>query len=307
MGTPPAEPNPARPFPARPPPFSERLRALLHRSSLRVSYPLTALISDLHSNEQALLTALGDAADRGAERYVCLGDVIGYGARPVLCLDWVMRLCSEDARDTRDRSVAQGLCLMGNHEHALLESAEDFNPRARAAIEWTRSAISAGRDGQGEGAEEYWNFIGDLKPTLSDDVAQFAHGSPRDPVREYMLPSDAGRPDKMRAVFAAQNRPVCFVGHSHVPFVYYSDGRMYRPKSTEGPYRIGASAETKALINVGSVGQPRDGDTRLSYCLFDGERITFVRLPYEVEGAQSDIRAVEDLPEYLADRLGQGR
>lgn len=272
-----------------------------------MTYPLTALISDLHSNEQALQTALADAADRGAERYVCLGDVIGYGARPTFCLDWVMRLCGEDARDLRDRPVQSGLCLMGNHEHALLQSAEDFNPRARAAIEWTRQAIYAGRDGEGEGSEDYWNFIGDLEPTRSDDVAQFAHGSPRDPVREYMLPSDAGRPDKMRAVFAAQNRPVCFVGHSHVPFVYYSDGRIYRPSGTEGPYRIGASEDVKALINVGSVGQPRDGDTRLSYCLFDGERITFVRLPYAFEGAQADIRSVPELPEYLADRLGEGR
>jgi diadenosine tetraphosphatase ApaH/serine/threonine PP2A family protein phosphatase len=102
-------------------------------------------------------------------------------------------------------------------------------------------------------------------------------------------------------------RPVCFVGHSHVPAVYYEDRRFFRPRGTEGPYRLGASESLKVLINVGSVGQPRDGDPRLSYVLFDGSNVTFVRLDYDIAGAQADIRAVPALPDTLAQRLEAGR
>ena len=272
-----------------------------------MSYPLTALISDLHGNQQALEAALADAAERGAERYVCLGDVVGYGGQPVWCLQKVMELIAEGAHDGLGRALQPGLCLLGNHEQALLLSSEDFNPRARAAIEWTRSAIDLGTDGKGADAELLWNYLGALVPSAEDERAQFAHGSPRDPVREYVLPSDARDPQKMSARFRAQTRPVCFVGHSHVPAVYYEDQRFYRPKGTEGPFQIGASDTNRVLINVGSVGQPRDADPRASYALFDGDHVTFVRLEYDVEGAQADIRNIPALPESLAERLAVGR
>lgn len=273
-------------------------------------YPLTALISDIHSNRQALAVALGDAAERGVQRYVCLGDVIGYGGRPSETLERIMQVTGtgthedgsprEEAVDVNGRTVERGLCLLGNHEQALMQSAEDFNPRARAAIEWTREQISAGGD-------RYWNYIGELQPTQCDDRAQFAHGSPRDPVREYVLPSDARNPKKLGAMFGAQQRDVCFVGHSHVPAVYYADQRFFAPQGTEGPYRVLSNPGERAIINIGSVGQPRDRDTRLSYVLFDGDAVTFVRLPYDVEGAQADIREHSALPDYLAERLGEGR
>jgi diadenosine tetraphosphatase ApaH/serine/threonine PP2A family protein phosphatase len=135
----------------------------------------------------------------------------------------------------------------------------------------------------------------------------YAHGSPRDPVREYMLPKDIQNADKMAANFARMTREVCFVGHSHVPAVYYEDGRIYRPKDTEGPYDLALEPGKRAIVNVGSVGQPRDGDPRLSYALFDGRHLTFVRLPYDVDAAAADIRAVAELPEFLAQRLALGR
>lgn len=273
-------------------------------------YPLTALISDIHSNRQALAVALADAAERGAQRYVCLGDVIGYGGRPSECLERIMSITGrgttpdgapiETARDVNDRPVEPGICLLGNHEQALMETAEDFNPRARAAIDWTRERID-------EVGERYWNFIGALEPTECDDRAQFAHGSPRDPVREYVLPSDARNPQKLAAMFAKQQRPVCFVGHSHVPAVYYEDQRYFQPSGTEGPYRVISNEGERAIINIGSVGQPRDRDVRLSYVMFDGDAVTFVRLEYDVAGAQSDIREHAALPDYLAERLGEGR
>jgi predicted phosphodiesterase len=271
-----------------------------------VSYPLTAILADLHGNRPALETALQDARERGVRRFVCLGDVVGYGSDPRHNLDHVMRLCVPEpdgsALGYAAGELAPGFCLQGNHEHALLNSAEDFNPKARAAIEWTREELTRGPSR--ETSYDYWDFVGGLVPLVRDEAAMFAHGSPRDPVREYVLPRDIQDEAKMRANFALLDRPVCFVGHSHVPAVYYADQRLYRPRDTEGPYDLG---EVPCIVNVGSVGQPRDGDRRLSYCLFDGRNVTFVRLAYDVEAAQAGIRAVAALPDYLADRLAVGR
>lgn len=273
-----------------------------------MNYPLTALISDLHANEPALDTALADARARGAERFVCLGDVIGYGARPRQCLEWVMRLCVDEPHDPagpQGRQLYPGLCLLGNHEAALLGSGIDFNPKARAAIDWTREELN--RAGQREQNLAFWDFLGGLVPAMCDAEAMFAHGSPRDPVREYMLPRDARNPEKMKACFAAMERRVCFVGHSHVPAVYLENGELFRPKGAESEFDLGPEGSPRAIVNVGSVGQPRDGDPRLSYVLFDGRRMRFVRLPYDHAAAAAAIRAVSALPEFLAERLAVGK
>lgn len=282
------------------------------RAAPDVDYPRTAIISDLHANVPALETALADARRRGAERYVCLGDVIGYGAQPRECLDEVMRLCVADPFDVRadpgDAPLAGGLCLQGNHEHALLGSAEDFNPKARAAIEWTRDEINRGDDRAT--SYDYWDFLDGLRPSAKDDRAMFAHGSPRDPVREYLLPRDIRDEAKMAANFGRMERDVCFVGHSHVPAIYYQDGRLFRPNGAtgvDGPYALDASPDRRAIVNVGSVGQPRDGDPRLSYVIFDGETVTFVRVEYDHAAAAQLIRAIPALPDFLADRLAVGR
>ena len=269
------------------------------KASSILTLPRTAIVSDLHGNVPALDICLNDAAERGVERYVCLGDMVGYGARPRDCVERLMRLIEEgDGRKA-------GRCLQGNHEFALLNSAEDFNPSARQAIEWTRECFNGSEDPDRD--LEIWDFLSGLEPSGVEGKVMFAHGSPRDPVREYLLPRDARDPEKMRAVFACMDARICFVGHSHVPAIYYEDGRFYRPKDTEGPYDLAELSETRAIVNVGSVGQPRDGDKRLSYVIFDGDTLTFVRLDYDVEAAQSEIRAVPELPDYLADRLGEGR
>jgi diadenosine tetraphosphatase ApaH/serine/threonine PP2A family protein phosphatase len=274
-----------------------------------LSYPLTALISDLHANIPALETALADARRRGARRFVCLGDVVGYGAKPRECLDLVMSLCGSQAQDPAAEAgsleLDPGICLLGNHEHALLHSAEDFNPKARSAIEWTRETLNEGPDR--EAGYRYWDFLGSLSPIERDERALFVHGSPRDPVREYLLPRDSRNREKMRANFSRMDRPVCFVGHSHVPAIYFEDGRLYRPKGTEEPQHLALDSGCRAIVNVGSVGQPRDGDPRLSYAMFDGESIAFVRLEYDTGAAAAAILAVPDLPVFLAERLAIGR
>lgn len=265
-----------------------------------MTLPRTAIVSDLHGNVPALDVALSDAAERGVERYVCLGDMVGYGSQPRTCVERLMGLIVPNG-DGR----TEGLCLQGNHEFALLNSAEDFNPSARQAIEWTRDCFNGSEEPDKD--LEIWDFLSSLEPSAVEGDVMFAHGSPRDPVREYLLPRDARDPDKMRDVFACMQGRICFVGHSHVPAIYYEDGRFYRPKSTEGPYDLSELAETRAIVNVGSVGQPRDGDKRLSYVVFDGDTLTFVRLEYDVEAAQEEIRAIRELPDYLADRLALGR
>lgn len=279
-----------------------------------VTYYSTAIISDLHGNIQALRVAIRDALSRGARRFVCLGDVVGYGARPCEALDIVMELCSETNPSMPDGILEEGegpfelqpgLCLQGNHEHALLHSAEDFNPKARSAIEWTKSALNGHPNRERKFA--YWDFLDAIESRRTDEVALFAHGSPRDPVREYLLPRDIRNSEKMEANFAAMDRNVCFVGHSHVPAIYYEGGRIFQPQGVDGPYDLGVSAENKAIVNVGSVGQPRDGDPRLSYVMFDGSTVTFVRLEYEHELASAEIRAVPELPDFLATRLAEGR
>jgi predicted phosphodiesterase len=274
-----------------------------------VTYPLTAILSDLHGNMPALEVATADARARGAERFACLGDIVGYGSRPRECVEWVMQLI--DPESEGGRGLQRGFCLQGNHEYALLNSAEDFNPNARAAIEWTREEMNRGSSR--ERSNEYWDFLGELVPLYVERGAMYAHGSPRDPVREYLLPRDSRDPAKMRANFAvmkpydAEQAWVCFVGHSHVPAIFYEDGRFYRPKGTEGPYDLGDLEHNHAIVNVGSVGQPRDGDRRLSYVMFDGKNVTFVRLEYDIAKVQAEIRAVPELPDYLADRLGVGQ
>lgn len=270
-----------------------------------MTYHPTAIISDLHGNIPALETALADARERGVRRFVCCGDIVGYGAQPREALDVVMSLCVEGAKDSEGRSFEDGLCLKGNHEDALLTSPEDFNPKARAAIEWTHHEISEG--GGEEAGMGYWDFIGELEASACDEVAMFAHGSPREPVREYMLPRDIHDVPKMKANFASMERDICFVGHSHVPAVYYEDGRLYTPRDTEGPYSLGTGPGRRAIVNVGSVGQPRDGDPRLSYVVFDGDTVEFVRLEYDVASAANLIRRVPELPDYLAERLFVGR
>ena len=182
---------------------------------------------------------------------------------------------------------------------------EDFNPKARAAIEWTHRELT--QSDRRDWNDACWDFLAALEPSADDGVAMFAHGSPRDPVREYMLPRDIRDDAKMRANYGCMTSPVCFVGHSHVPAVYFEDQRLFRPQGTQGPYDLGDTPSVRAIVNVGSIGQPRDGDQRLSYVLFDGRAVTFIRLEYDVDQAAAAIRAVPELPDYLADRLAVGR
>jgi diadenosine tetraphosphatase ApaH/serine/threonine PP2A family protein phosphatase len=189
--------------------------------------------------------------------------------------------------------------------------AEDFNPRARAAIDWTKAELNS-KDHPRQENLKLWAYIGEMKETHRENGMLLAHGSPRDPVREYLLPRDAADTRKMSECFARMADPVCFVGHSHVPGIYLEGGGFMSPPEIGSTFQLpgwngSGGADKKAIVNIGSVGQPRDGDTRSSYCLFDNGKVTFRRLEYDYRKTMAKIRAIPDLPEFLAERLAVGR
>ena len=252
----------------------------------------TAIISDIHGNIEALTVVLQHIEAQGITDIVCLGDVIGYGPNP---------------RETLTACRNVRFCLMGNHEEAVLYYGEDFNPKARQALEWTRELLNSPDYDRTENYE-LWNFLGNLRETVTEDNVFYVHGSPRVPTKEYMVPSDVNNPEKMQEVFA-MFPGLCFVGHSHIPGVYTEDLKFLSPGAAAGAGGKSWVAETgkKALINVGSVGQPRDGDARSSYVVWDGKKVTFYRLEYDVKTTMDKIYAIPGLPNYLADRLIVGR
>lgn len=253
---------------------------------------MLAFISDIHSNTEALEACLAEIKRLGAERVLCLGDVIGYGPEPRETLLRVM--------DAADWS------LLGNHEHGCMFYASDFNPRARAAIEWTKAQLNR-RDCPRTENHRMWNYLDGMPHTKLEGELFFAHGSPRDPIKEYLVPKDAADRAKIEGCFAKfeDGARFCFVGHSHVPGVYPEGGGFLSPRDND--HRWKPKDGERALINIGSVGQPRDGDTRSCFATWDGTEVRFHRVEYDFKATMQKIRAVEELPDYLADRLAEGR
>ena len=251
---------------------------------------MTALISDIHSNIEALESVLTEIRRIGVQRILCLGDVIGYGPEP---------------RETLLRVIGVAeLCLLGNHENGCMQYASDFNPKARAAIDWTREQLNR-RDRPRDENFKLWTYLDGMKKEHREGVALFVHGSPRDPVKEYIVPKDAEDRAKMQECFARFGEArVCFVGHSHVPGVYPESGGFLPPSALPDGWPI---ERERAIVNIGSVGQPRDGDPRASFVSFDGKVARFHRVSYDFETTMQKIRGVAELPDYLADRLAQGR
>lgn len=252
---------------------------------------MIALISDIHANLPALEAVLADIDAVGdVERIYCLGDVIGYGPHPVECLELTAERCS--------------LILLGNHEHAVLHGPYLFNPRARRAIEWTKQAIAD--QTRAARRKQMSELLGNLPLRHQFDDVLLVHGSPRDPVMEYVLESDlweGADPRKIDEIFDAFER-LCFVGHSHRPGIFTHD-RCFLPAS-DLDAGFDLSDGKQYLINVGSVGQPRDRDPRACYVLFTGDAVYFRRVAYDVEATAAAIRSNDHLGDHLADRLFKG-
>ncbi len=246
-----------------------------------------ALISDIHSNIEAMTAVLEDMARFSVSTVYCLGDVIGYGPNPRECLD-IIRRCE--------------FTLIGNHEAGMLQVADDFNDRARRALEWTKNALNDPAFPRDKNYE-YWNQIDGFVETYRTDDALFVHGSPRDPIREYVMPSDANDREKMDEIFALMDRPYCFAGHTHVPGIFtLEDGFTHQG---ELPEKV--KLPPKCFVNIGSVGQPRDGDNRSSYVIVDGDSVMFRRVPYDVATTMRKIKSISALDVFLANRLKVGK
>lgn len=241
----------------------------------------TAFISDIHANLDALETVLADIGRQETDRIVCLGDIVGYGPEPNPCV-------------ARVREVSK-VTVVGNHDYAALGRIDTlgFNEYARAAAEWTASALD----------KDSIEFLGSLPLKTVLDGMHLVHASPLDPERwTYILSYQEAK--RQLAAFPEQ---ICFVGHSHLPIVVEEEGDEIRalPFSSDIPVRI--HKDRRYLVNVGSVGQPRDRDPRCGYAWYDDEAraVMLRRLEYPIANVQKKIIDA-GLPPFLAQRLADG-
>ncbi len=246
-----------------------------------------ALISDIHGNLEALTAVLADVKSEGASEIYCLGDIIGYGPNPRECIDEVMQL---------------DFCLLGNHDQGALFDPEGFNSGAERAIFWTRDQLEDPR-GKREQNAARWDFLGELPRNRREDGRLFVHGSARNPLNEYVFPEDIYNQRKMEKIFGLIERN-CFQGHTHVPGVFTEGLRFFAPDEIDYQYQL---SEEKTMINVGSVGQPRDGDSRACYVILEGDLVRFRRVEYEFEKTIQKIYDIPELDNFLGDRLREGR
>ncbi len=237
-----------------------------------------AVFGDIHANLEALQAVLADAANEGCTHHVCLGDVVGYNANPADCVKIVREM---------DCPVVKG-----NHdEEASIESTlEALNPLAAHALRWTRENLN----------EEDLDWLRSMKMVRQVRDFTIVHAT---------LDSPAGwgyvtnKFDAM-ASFSYQFTPVCFHGHTHTPRIYVKDGSVEAVAADS----IQIESGRKYFINVGSVGQPRDGDWRPAYAIYDADNqeVAIRRLEYDLASAQQKIKDA-GLPEMLANRLGLGK
>lgn len=229
-----------------------------------------------------------DVGRQHVDRILCLGDVIGYGPEPCACLDRVMEF---------------EFCVLGNHDSSALFDPEGFNVAAEQAIFWTRAQIECGSDGPEE-SRRRMEYICKMPRTVEQEPVLYVHGSPRGPTNEYVFPEDTQNPKKMEKLFSLVSH-LCFQGHTHVPGIFTEDLRFIRPADTGTGFPV--AREERYLVNVGSVGQPRDGDSRSCYVIYDGEQIEYRRIEYDIERTIQLIEAEPELDDFLGQRLREGR
>jgi len=247
-----------------------------------------AFISDIHANLEALTSVLEDIKSRGSEEVFCLGDVVGYGPDPVAVTD----LIRQNARAT----------ILGNHDEALVKGPWGFNPVARTAMEWTRKQLRPRIFRLG--SRDRWQFLAGLALRHEWQGYLLVHGSPREPTSEYILPRDVAgsHPNTFQELFDSFDS-VCLVGHTHMAGIF-EEGPRFIPQSQVG--ETFQKGKGKMIINVGAVGQPRDYDRRACYLSVKDGVFSFHRVEYDVERTQAKIRAIPELDDRLADRLGGG-
>ena len=245
---------------------------------------LLAVFADIHANRQAFGACLDYARAHGAERIICLGDYVGYGADPEWAVETVMGLVENGT-----------MAVRGNHDTAVGTPSESMNAEAQAAIEWTRGRLSAVQR----------RFLAELPLTLQDDDRLYVHSEASSPSKWRYVQNT---PDAARSLIATKAH-VTFCGHIHRPALYSMSATAkmtsFIPASDVPVHLLGGR---QWLAVLGSIGQPRDGDPAASFAMFDTatRAITYCRVPYDVEAAARRIRE-NGLPHWLADRLVAGR
>jgi diadenosine tetraphosphatase ApaH/serine/threonine PP2A family protein phosphatase len=242
------------------------------------------LLSDIHANADAFETVLEHASGRW-DRVLVLGDLVGYGAEPNPVVD-------------RVRELAPEVVIRGNHDKAAtgLDDGSQFNHVARVAAIWTAAQLTPTN-------MEYLRAL-PMGPVEIDSVTEICHGAPFDEDHYIFDGNDA------QMAFETASHALCLFGHTHLPAVFRLVDDMMSGGPPEGVEETCVAMQRGAryLINVGSIGQPRDGDPRAGYGVLDDEtrEITMFRVPYDVDKAQARILAA-GLPSSLAARLGVGR
>lgn len=240
------------------------------------------IISDVHANLAALEAVLADAAGE-YDAVWCLGDSVGYGPEPEECV-------------TRIRELG-ATAVVGNHDWAALSrmDVDDFNPEAKRAVLWTREQLSA----------ENMAWLGSLpSQPLVQGAFTLTHGSPRDPVWEYIL-----YPSIATANFDNYSTPFCLVGHTHIPMLYVRSESDHKVRALVPVFgkRIALGEGWRIILNPGSVGQPRDSNKDAAYGILHVEEAVFEhrRVPYPIHVTQEKMRKL-DMPERLITRLEHG-
>jgi diadenosine tetraphosphatase ApaH/serine/threonine PP2A family protein phosphatase len=243
-----------------------------------------ALLADMHANRQAFEACLRDAEARGAERYVLLGDYVGYGADPVYAVDKVMELAGRGA-----------LAVLGNHDAGVNDPSQRVNNEAQFVIDWTRSQL---------GVEER-RFLAELPLTASDGDRLLVHSDASAPSKWIYVLTVEEASRSLRATKAQ----ITFCGHTHKPGIFSVTAAAKMTAFSPVPdVPVPLHGLRRWLVVLGSVGQPRDGNPAASYAIFDDvkKEISFLRVPYDIESAADAIRKAR-LPLFFAERLFMGR
>ena len=248
-----------------------------------------AVISDIHGNLEALQGVLGRIKEFGITQIVCLGDIVGYGPNPLECLDLIAEHCEQT--------------VMGNHDFGVLYEPANFNLGAEQACLWTRRLLLD--NSQSERRRARTRFLGSAPVKVTREQMSFVHASPRRPINEYIFPDDVySNVNKLASLFERVDN-FCFVGHTHFAGVFLPDPDFYSPQELDSHFDFNTAEQ--AIINVGSVGQPRDRDPRASFVTVNKSQVKFVRVEYDIQTVVNKIQAVDKLDDFNGMRLLEGR
>lgn len=282
---------------------------------------MKAIISDIHANLEALCNVCEDIEKHNVDEIICLGDIVGYGADSEACTDIIMDKVNHT--------------IMGNHDYALINGPEGFNPMAADVIFMTRDIMLPHESNNKiipdcfepsyypclkKGKKPFcfikkhsehsrWKFLEKLPTTYKDGQLLYFHGSVFDPINEYTFPDKFERwwnPDRIKSMFDKIDL-LAFCGHTHQPCVITSNLKCFYPEKCN--YQLTLDPKEKYIINVGSVGQPRDRDNRACYLLFNEGKntIEWRRISYDIETAMKKTEAMCGRESWCALRLMLGR